>query len=91
MTRLPGSTRLIAISRSANQVRRSDSVLIWPTYPNMGIDYRNQLDMVGSMPGGIAGVKQMVEDFHHRGVRVLSPMMMWGQGTRDRSSRGPTR
>lgn len=60
-----------------------DSVLIWPTYPNMGIDNRNQLDMIRSMPGGIAGVRQMVADFHRRGVRVLFPMMMWDQGTRD--------
>jgi formylglycine-generating enzyme required for sulfatase activity len=35
------------------------------------------------MPGGISGVKQMVADFHRRGVRVLFPMMMWDQGTRD--------
>src|SRR5580704_4353308 len=60
-----------------------DSVLIWPTYPNMGIDNRNQHDMIRSMPGGVAGVKQMVADFHRRGVRVLFPMMMWDQGTRD--------
>ena len=60
-----------------------DSVLIWPTYPNMGIDNRNQHDMIRSMPGGIAGVRQMVADFHRRGVRVLFPMMMWDQGTRD--------
>ncbi len=60
-----------------------DSVLIWPTYPNMGIDNRNQHDMIRAMPGGIAGVKQMVADFHRRGVRVLFPMMMWDQGTRD--------
>jgi hypothetical protein len=60
-----------------------DSVLVWSTYPNMGIDTRNQLDMVRSMPGGIAGVKEMVADFHRRGVRVLFPMMMWDQGTRD--------
>ncbi len=60
-----------------------DAVLIWPTYPNMGIDDRNQHDMIRSMPGGIAGVKQMVADFHRRGVRVLFPMMMWDQGTRD--------
>jgi hypothetical protein len=59
-----------------------DSVLIWSTYPNMGIDDRNQLDMVRSMPGGVAGVRQMVADFHRRGVRVLFPMMMWDQGTR---------
>ncbi len=60
-----------------------DAVLIWPTYPNMGIDDRNQHDMIRSMPGGIPGVKQMVADFHRRGVRVLFPMMMWDEGARD--------
>ena len=60
-----------------------DAVLIWPTYPNMGIDNRNQHDMIRSMPGGVDGVKQMIRDFHRRGVRVLFPMMMWDQGTRD--------
>ncbi len=60
-----------------------DAVLIWPTYPNMGIDDRNQHDMIRSMPGGVAGVRQMVEDFHQRGVHVLFPMMMWDQGTRE--------
>lgn len=60
-----------------------DAVLIWPTYPNMGIDNRNQHDMIRSMPGGVDGVRQMVADFHRREVRVLFPMMMWDQGTRD--------
>jgi formylglycine-generating enzyme required for sulfatase activity len=59
-----------------------DSVLIWPTYPNMGIDNRNQHDLIRSLPGGVAGVKAMIADFHRRGVRVLFPMMMWDQGTR---------
>ena len=56
-------------------------MLVWSTYPNMGIDDRNQLEMVESMPGGVEGVRQMVADFHRRGVRVLFPMMMWDQGT----------
>jgi formylglycine-generating enzyme required for sulfatase activity len=60
-----------------------DAVLIWPTYPNMGIDDRNQQDLIRSMPGGVAGVRQMIADFHKRNVRVLFPMMMWDQGTRD--------
>ena len=59
-----------------------DAVLVWPTYPNMGIDNRNQHDMIRCMPGGLAGVRQMIADFHRRGVRVLFPMMMWDQGTR---------
>jgi gamma-glutamyl hercynylcysteine S-oxide synthase len=60
-----------------------DAVLIWATYPNMGIDDRNQLEMVRSMPGGTEGVRRMIADFHRRGVRVLFPMMMWDQGTHD--------
>jgi iron(II)-dependent oxidoreductase len=66
-----------------------DAVLIWATYPNMGIDNRNQQDMVRSMPGGVAGVRQMVEDFHRRGVKVLFPMMMWDEGTRDAGKSWP--
>ena len=58
-----------------------DAVLVWATYPNMGVDDRNQLEMVESMPGGIQAVRQMVADFHRRGVRVLFPMMMWDEGT----------
>ncbi len=66
-----------------------DAVLVWSTYPNMGMDDRNQHDMVRSMPGGVAGVQQMVADFHRRGVRVLFPMMMWDQGTRDPGTSWP--
>jgi len=60
-----------------------DSVLVWPFYPNSGIDARNQMDMIRSMPGGVTGVRDMVSQFHRRGVKVLFPMMMWDQGTRD--------
>ncbi|MGA8437350.1 MAG: SUMF1/EgtB/PvdO family nonheme iron enzyme [Candidatus Sulfotelmatobacter sp.] len=60
-----------------------DAVLIWATYPNMGVDDRNQHDLIRSMPGGVVGVRQMIADFHKRGVHVLFPMMMWDLGTRD--------
>ena len=63
-----------------------DAVLIWPTYPNIGIDDRNQIDMLRAMPGGLDGVKAMVADFHRRGVRVLFPFMLWDQGTHDQGA-----
>ncbi len=62
-----------------------DSVLVWPTYPNMGVDDRNQYDLFHDLPGGIEGLKQMVSDFHSHGVRVLFPIMLWDQGTREES------
>ena len=57
--------------------------MIWHTYPNIGIDNRNQYDLLHDMPGGVEGLKQMINDFHRRGVRVLFPVMLWDQGTRD--------
>ncbi len=60
-----------------------DSVLLWHTYPNLGIDNRNQFDLFRDLPGGLPAVQKMIERFHQRGVRVLFPVMMWDQGTRD--------
>ena len=60
-----------------------DSVLIWPVYPNIGIDNRNQWDLARDLPGGVTGLRKMIADFHRRGVRVFFPTMPWDTGTRD--------
>lgn len=60
-----------------------DAVLIWPVYPNIGIDDRNQHDMHRDLPGGVAGVRKMLDEFHRRGVKVFFPAMPWDTGTRD--------
>jgi len=79
-------TRKYTVDRYLNDLKKRygglDAVLIWPTYPNIGIDNRNQFDMVADMPGGIAGVRKMVADFKKRGVRVFFPIMIWDNGTR---------
>ncbi|MCW3819041.1 SUMF1/EgtB/PvdO family nonheme iron enzyme [Micromonospora sp. DR5-3] len=80
-------TRQYTVDRYLADVRQRyggiDSVLIWPTYPNIGVDNRNTEDMFRAMPGGWAGVRQMVTDFHKAGVHVLFPIMVWDLGTRD--------
>jgi hypothetical protein len=74
------------VNRYLNDLKKRyggiDAVLIWPTYPNIGIDDRNQFDLVGAMPGGVEAVKQMIQDFKNRGVRVFFPIMIWDSGTR---------
>ncbi|MSU25150.1 MAG: formylglycine-generating enzyme family protein [Opitutus sp.] len=59
-----------------------DSVLLWYVYPNIGLDDRNQFDLAADLPGGLPGLKQAVDGFHRRGVRVFIPTMPWDNGTR---------
>ncbi|MEC5143902.1 SUMF1/EgtB/PvdO family nonheme iron enzyme [Chitinophaga sp. 212800010-3] len=79
-------SRKYTVDRFLNDLERRygglDAVLVWPTYPNIGIDNRNQFDLVAAMPGGKEGVKEMIRQFHKRGVKVFFPIMIWDNGTR---------
>jgi len=65
-----------------------DAVLIWHVYPNLGTDDRNQFDLLRDLPGGIAGLRGMVEQFHQHQVKVFFPFLAWDAGTRPE---GPSR
>ncbi len=70
------------LSETEERIGPIDAVLIWHVYPNLGVDDRNQFDMLRDMPGGIAGVRQLVRQFHSRGVKVFFPILAWDAGTR---------
>jgi len=72
-----------ALSETESRFGPLDSVLIWPGYPNLGLDDRNQFDLIRDMPGGMDGLRKMVAAFHDRGVRVFLPVLIWDEGTRD--------
>lgn len=58
-----------------------DSILLWPTYPMIGADDRNQFDMIRAMPGGVQRLKALGDELHKRGVRSLWPYNPWDYGT----------
>src|ERR1041385_319389 len=60
-----------------------DAVLIWHVYPNLGVDDRNQFDLLLDLPGGIPALREMVQKFHSYGVKVFFPIIAWDTGTRE--------
>ena len=74
------------LKETESRIGPIDAVLIWHVYPNLGIDDRNQFDMLRDLPGGISGLRSMVQQFHSRGVKVFFPFLAWDTGTRDEGS-----
>ena len=58
-----------------------DAIFLWPTYTNIGLDNRNQLDLFRSMPGGLAALRNVTRAFHARGVHVMWGYNPWDTGT----------
>lgn len=58
------------------------SVVLWHSYPNIGIDEKNQFEFFHAMPGGIDGLKQVVADFQQNGVKVFLTYNPWDLDTR---------
>lgn len=79
--------QMFTVDRFLDDVTRRyggiDSILLWPTYTNIGIDARNQFDYFRSVPGGLRAVASLTADFKARGVRVLWAYNPWDQSTRD--------
>ena len=59
-----------------------DGVVLWHAYPRIGIDERNQFDFYRDMPGGLEGLKDVVDRFHKLGVKVFINYNPWDTGTR---------
>ena len=49
----------------------ADAVLLWPTYENLGLDDRSQVALYQALPGGFAGMANLTDQLHARGVKVL--------------------
>lgn len=60
----------------------ADSVVLWQAYPRIGVDDRNQFDFYRDMPGGLAGLRAMVDQLHQARIRVFLAYNPWDTGTR---------
>lgn len=61
----------------------ADAVLLWPTYENLGLDDRSQVALYQALPGGLEGMKNLTDQLHARGVKVLWAYNPWDTGTKN--------
>ncbi len=54
-----------------------DGILLWPAYPRIGVDERDQFDFYDDLPGGRAAVKELALRVRERGTRVFIPYLPW--------------
>jgi len=77
------------LTETEGRIGPIDAVLIWHVYPNIGADDRNQFDLLRDLPGGIPGLRKMIEQFHDHGVKVFFPTLAWDSGTREEGTPSP--
>jgi formylglycine-generating enzyme required for sulfatase activity len=61
-----------------------DAAVLWQAYPRIGIDNRDQYDHYRQMPGGMDGLRDLVNRLHARNVKVFLCFNPWDTGTRTR-------
>jgi len=59
-----------------------DIYTIWPTWPRLGLDARNQWDMYRDLPGGLEELRRQVALAHRLGKKYFISYNPWDESTR---------
>lgn len=54
-----------------------DVVVLWPTYPQLGVDNRTQYSFYRNLPGGVAGLKKLCDELHQMGKKLMIAYNPW--------------
>ncbi len=60
-----------------------DVVGIWPTWPTLGLDQRNQFDLFKDLPGGLPNLKRMGSRLRSQGTKLFLCYNPWDESTRN--------
>ena len=59
-----------------------EAYMIWPTWPRLGVDQRNQWDMYRDLPGGLEEIRRQVRFAQAHGTRYFIAYNPWDESTR---------
>lgn len=59
-----------------------DAIALWPTWPTLGVDQRNQFDMFRDLPGGLSQIRKMSEQSRAMGTAFFICYNPWDESSR---------
>ncbi|MBL7848913.1 MAG: SUMF1/EgtB/PvdO family nonheme iron enzyme [Cyclobacteriaceae bacterium] len=59
-----------------------DVICLWPTWPTLGLDERNQFDMYRDLPGGLPKLRQLADTLRKHGTKFFIAYNPWDESTR---------
>lgn len=78
-----GASGLPAFIERGKRLYGGDDVIgIWPTWPTLGIDHRNQFDMYRDLPGGLERIRKDAEYCRSQGTAFFVCYNPWDESTR---------
>ncbi len=81
-----GKLQLPAFEAKGKKLYGGDDVIgIWPTWPSLGLDQRNQFDLYRDLPGGTKGLKNAFATLRQMGTRAFIAYNPWDESTRKES------
>lgn len=70
------------IQRGKKWYGGDDVIGIWPTWPSLGLDQRNQFDLFRDLPGGTSRLKSLSEEMRRQGTNFFICYNPWDESTR---------
>jgi formylglycine-generating enzyme required for sulfatase activity len=55
---------------------------VWPTWPRLGLDDRNQWDLYRDLPGGLGKIRELADLAHKQGTKFFVAYNPWDTDTR---------
>jgi gamma-glutamyl hercynylcysteine S-oxide synthase len=71
------------VSKTKDLYGGDDFIGIWPTWPTLGIDQRNQWDLFRDLPGGTEKIKELGAQINEAGTRLFICYNPWDESTRE--------
>lgn len=68
--------------RGAKLYGGDDVICLWPTWPTLGLDQRNQFDMYRDLPGGLSRLRTVADTLRKNGTRFFIAYNPWDESTR---------